>query len=213
MTLVKAEPTAEQAAHFARLAQIASDQLFSHLFGSRAQTVLKSMFPQRDNDNSFVYTRFLIEGESIAGMLHAYPAADARRHGSRSNWLYLRYAAWQLPRLLALGFLLRDLLDFLASNLDDDDFYIAMLALYQPYRGRGHSKTLLHEAERLAAARGLTRLALDVDERNSVALAAYQRAGFEQVAQSKKVTLEGESWGLLRLTKPLASSRRPARAK
>lgn len=213
MTLVKAEPTAEQAAHFARLAQIASDQLFSHLFGSRARIVLESMFLRRDNDNSYHYTRFLLEGESIAGMLHAYPAADARRHAARSSWLYLRYAAWQLPRALALGFMLRDLLEFLASNLDDGNFYIAMLAIYQPYRGRGHSKTLLIQAERLAAARGLTRLALDVDERNRIALAAYRRAGFKQFAQSKKVTLEGETWGLLRLAKPLAPSPPAARAK
>ncbi len=213
MTLVKAEPTAEQAAHFARLAQIASDQLFSHLFGSRAQTVLASMFRQRGNDSSFVYTRLLIEGDAIAGMLHAYPAADARLHAARSIWLYLQYAAWQMPRAVALGFMLRDLLDFLASNLDDGDFYIAMLAIYQAYRGRGHSKTLLQEAERLAAAHGLTRLALDIDERNNVALAAYKRAGFKQIAQSKKVTLEGESWGLLRLAKPLAPSPPAAQAK
>lgn len=213
MTLSKAEPTAEQAAHFARLAQIASDQFFSLLFGSRAQTVLESMFRQRDNDNSYLYTRFLLEGDSIAGMLQAYPAADARRNAARSNWMYLRYAGWQLPRALALGFAFRHLLEFLASNLDDGDFYIAMLAIYQPYRGRGRSKTLLNQAERQAAARGLTRLALDVDERNSVALAAYKRAGFEQSAQSKKVTLEGDTWGLLRLTKPIAPSQRAARAK
>lgn len=213
MPLIKAEPTAAHAAHFARLAQIASDQFYSHLFGSRGQTVLESMFLQRDNDCSYIYTRFLLEGNSIVGMLHAYPAADARQQAARSTRLYLRHAAWQIPRALALGFVLRDLLEFLASNLDDGDLYIAMLAIYQPYRGQGHSKTLLMQAERLAAARGLTRLALDVDERNRIALAAYSRAGFEQIAQSKKVKLEGESWGLLRLAKPLAPSPPAAPAK
>ena len=213
MPLIKAKPTAEQAAHFARLAQIASDQFFAHLFGSRAQTVLESMFLRRDNDNSFIYTSFVLEDDSIAGMLQAYPAADARRQAARSTRLYLRHAAWQIPRALALGFMLRDLLEFLTSNLDDGDLYIAMLAIYPPYRGRGHSKTLLMQAERLAAARGLTRLALDVDERNRIALAAYRGAGFEQIAQSKKVKLEGESWGLLRLAKPLAPSPTAAPAK
>jgi len=205
MTLLKAEPKSEYAAHFARLAQIASDQFFTHIFGSRADAVLESMFRQRDNDLSHAYTSFLLEDGRIAGMLHAYSAADARRYATRSNWLYLRYAALQIPRFLAIGFLLRDILDFLGSNLDDGDFYVAMLAIYPSYRGLGHSKTLLNQAERLAAARGCSRLTLDVDERNHIALAAYQRTGFKQIAQSKRVKLSDENWGLLRLAKPAAS--------
>ena len=47
------------------------------------------------------------------------------------------------------------------------------------------------------------RLALDVDERNAVARAAYQRAGFEQIGESKKATIDGERWGMLRLAKPV----------
>lgn len=209
MTLIAAQPTSEQASHFARLAQIASDQFFQHLFGSRAGAVLESMFLLRDNDNSHRYTTFLLQDDRIAGMLHGYPATDARRHAARSHWLYLRYAAWQMPRMLALGFLLRDLLDFLGNNLHDGDFYLAMLAIDQPYRGRGQSKTLIQECERRARERGCDRLTLDVDERNHIARAAYARAGFEQWAQSKKVKLEGERFGLLRLVKPIAPKAAP----
>ena len=209
MTMISAQPSAEQAAHFARLAQIASDQFFTHLLGSRAQTVLESMFKRRDNDNSHAFTTFLLAEGRIAGLLQAYPAADARRHAARGNWLYFRYGLWQIPRLLVLGYALRELLDFLGSDLETGDFYIAMLALYPAYRGRGHSKTLLAQAETLAAERGCCRLALDVEEGNRIALAAYRRAGFEQIAASKAVALDGDRWRLLRLAKAIAPNSPP----
>ena len=62
---------------------------------------------------------------------------------------------------------------------------------------------ILNYAARLAAERGSSRLTLDVDERNAVAIAAYRRAGFKQIDESKKIQHQGESWGLLRLAKPL----------
>ena len=204
-----AQPSSEQAAHFARLAQIASDQFFSHLFGPRAQTVLSSMFQEPDNENSHAHTTFLQEGGAIAGMLHAYPAIEARRCARRSIWLYLRYASWQLPRALAVGLRLSNIMEFLGSDLDDGDFYIAMLAIYPQFRRRGHSKTLLNHAEDLAVSHNCSRLALDVDERNQIARAIYCRAGFQQIAQSKKVDLEGERFAILRLAKPPSPSLAP----
>lgn len=209
MTLIAARPTADHATHFARLAQIASDDMFTHFFGSRARAALESMFLARENDNSHAHTTFLLEAEEVAGMLQAYPAALARQHEARTLWLYLRYAAWQLPRALVVGFMLRDILDFLGGNLDDEDFYIAFLAVYPPYRGRGHSKTLLKEAERLATLHGCSRLSLDVDERNHIARAAYQRFGFATVAHSKEVKIEGERHRVLRLSKRIAPKPAP----
>ncbi len=206
MRLAPAAPTADEARHFAQLAQIAGDDVFTHLFGSRARAVLEAMFLLRDNDSSHAHTTFLHEDEAIAGMLQACPAAVARRRETRTLWLYLRYAAWQIPRALVVGFLLRDLLDFLGGSLEDDDFYILFLAIYPAYRGRGHSKTLLQEAERLAAFHDCSRLTLDVDEGNDIARAAYARAGFLQIARSKEVEIEGERHRLLRLAKPIAPS-------
>ena len=132
MTLIAAQPTAEQAAHFAALAQIAADEIFTHLFGSRARATLESMFQARDNDNSHAHATFLLEDEAIAGMLHAYPATLARQHEARTLWLYLWHAAWQLPRALVVGWMLREILDFLGSNLDDEDFYIVFWRSTRP---------------------------------------------------------------------------------
>ena len=55
-------------------------------------------------------------------------------------------------------------------------------------------------------AHACSRLTLDVDERNHIARAAYRRARFKQIAQSKKLHESGECWGLLRLANPLEAT-------
>ena len=182
---------------------MAADDVFTVVFGSRARAVLEAMFLRLDNDNSHVYTTFLLHDGAVAGMLHAYPAAAAERQAGRTGWLYLRFARWQLPRALLSGLWMSSLLDFVGGNLEREDCYIAMLALYPGFRGRGYSRALLVEAQRRARQCGCTRLKLDVDERNRVARAAYAAAGFQQIDASKEVRLDGERFRLLRLAKPV----------
>ena len=161
------------------------------------------MFLRADNDYSHRHCTFLQAGESVAGMIHAYSAEQASANARQSLWLTLYYARWQIFRCLIVGFALRDILDFLGADLAPGDFYIAMVALYLPYRRHGHSKTLLEKASGLAIRQGCSRLTLDVEDRNHIAIAAYQRAGFTISAESKKINYAGERWGLLRMVKPL----------
>ena len=203
MTLIPAQATPDHARHFVQLAQIAADDIFLELFGKKADAVLESMFMQTNNDNSYSYTSFLPVEGAVAGMLTAYTAEEARSHANRTMWLMLRYAGLQSLRFLAVSVLLGDILGFLGSNLEADDFYIAMVAIYPRFRRRGHSQAILNHAGRLAVQRGSSRLALDVDERNQIAIAAYHRAGFVQIDESKKIRHQGERWRLLRLAKPV----------
>ncbi len=202
MELIAGQPVREQAVHFAKLAEIASDDFFSVLFGSRANAVLEAMFLLPRNDNSHKHTTFLLDDEAIAGMLQAYSAREARARA----WLYLRFARWQALRALAVALRVSRLLDFVGGNLAPNDFYIAMLALYPAYRGRGCGKRLLQEAEGLAQARGCTRLTLDVEAGNEVARGVYAAAGFQQIDASDEVRLGGEVFRLLRLAKPVEPS-------
>lgn len=114
----------------------------------------------------------------------------------------LRHARLQALRFFFSALVLRDILGFIGENLDPEDYYISMLAIYPAFRGLSYSKALLAEVERLAVEQNCVRLALDVDERNVVARAAYRRAGFGQIGESKKVTIDGQRWGMLRLAKP-----------
>ena len=201
MKLRPADATTDDAQHFIHLAQMAGEDVFTELLGNQAEAALGAMFLREDNDFSFRHTTLLSDGGTIAGMLHAYAAGVAK--SARTTRLLLRFAGWQLPRLLAVGLMLGPALEFLGSHLDDSDFYISFLAIHPAYRGRGLSQTLLDQAARLARERRCTRLALDVDDRNHIAIGAYHKAGFAQVAASKKVRQGGERWGLLRLAKTL----------
>ena len=204
MTFAPATSTAADAQAFYDLAQMAADDLFTHLLGGRAPHTLGSMFQRDDNELSHSMSRFLLDQGEIAGLLHSYPAAWAQARSQRTLWLYLRYAGWQSLRFMAVAVLLRDVFGFLGENLAPDDFYIAFLAVHPQYRGRGHSKTLLAEAHRLALARSCSRLVLDVDESNTIARAAYAGAGFKQIDQSPLARIGDDSFRVLRLAKPVA---------
>lgn len=201
MNLTPANASTIHAQHFIRLAQMAGDDIFTTLLGNRAAPALEAMFLREDNDFSFRHTTLLSDGAAIAGMLHGCSAREA--NDKRTSWLFLRHAGWQLPRLLAIGLMLGPILDFVGSNLDDDDFYISFLAIDPAYRGRGLSQILLEHARRLTLESRCTRLTLDVDERNHIAIGAYHKAGFVRVAASKRIRQGGDHWGLLRLAKTL----------
>ncbi len=203
MNVLPAYSRIDHARHFFQLAQMASDDLFAPLFGARSAAVLESMFLAADNDFSHLNTRFLLADEEIAGLLHAYPARYAKANSQRTLWLMLRYARLEIFRFFMLAFALRDIFAFMDDRLESDDLYIAMLAIYPEFRGRGFSKALLTQAHQLALERSCSRLALDVDKRNTIARAAYRSAGFTPVAESKDVKLNGESLQLLRMVKPV----------
>ncbi|MCY3779220.1 MAG: GNAT family N-acetyltransferase [Chloroflexi bacterium] len=205
MSFISAQAGRDHAEHFYRLAQMAADELYTQLFGSRARAVLHVMFLREQNEFSHRHTRFLLVEGEIVGMLHGFRAEEAQTNSGKTLWLMLRYAGLQVFRFLFIVIVLRDILGFTGER-DSGDFYILFVAIYPRFRGRGYSKRLLGEAERMSFEQNCARLSLDVDERNAVARAAYRRAGFEQISESKKVTIDNERWGVLRLAKSVTPS-------
>ena len=204
MQLIPARPTHEDARHFADLAQIAADQLFTELVGSRANALLRGMYLRADNENSHRHCMFIrVDGE-VAGMIHAQSAMSMQAHRTRSFLLMLWLAGRGLPRFLLMMLLLGELLSFAGENLEDGDFYITFVALYPQFRGRGLSKALLRHAEDSARRDDCKRLALDVDAKNAVAIGAYERVGFRRIAASAVKELGGETVQLLRMAKDLS---------
>ena len=203
MQLTPARPTPEDARHFTELAQIAADQLFTELVGSRADALLRGMYLRADNENSHRHCMFIrVDGE-VAGMIHAQSAMSMRAHRTRSFLLMLWLAGWGLPRFLMMMLLLGDLLSFAGENLADDDFYITFVALYPQFRGRGLSKALLQHAQDSARRTGCKRLALDVDAKNAIAIAAYERVSFRRIAASAVKEIDGETVQLQRMVKDI----------
>lgn len=208
--LVAARPTAADARHFANLAQIASDQLFSQLFGGRAIPLLQGMFLREDNEFSCRHCTFIQHDGETAGLIHAHSAATSQAQELRSFLLMLRLAGWQLPRFFLMLLMLRGLLGFAGQRLAADDYYITFVALYPAFRGRGLSKRLLAHVEESALRESCARLVLDVAADNAIAIAAYQRVGFQQINASSIVKDGDKAVQLLRLAKDLSA---PAPAK
>ena len=199
--MMSAQPNPEHARHFANLAQIASDGFYSQLLGAKANAILASIFQHPNNDNSFAYTTFLMEDNSVAGMLNGFTADQKQVIGNQTEQLILKYATWRFARYIAVGILLHDITNFIVKHLSKKDYYIQMVAIYPQFRGHGYSKTILNHAHEVAESYACNRLVLDVDERNSVAINAYHKFGFQIIDESNKIQFDGEPWGLLRMAK------------
>lgn len=199
--IISASSTTHHAEHFAKLAQIASDNLYTELLGSKANAILAATFEEPRNNNSFEVTHFLKQGDDIMGMINGYTAEQKLDFGDRSERLILKYGGWRYIRYLVLGLMLHDITGFIGNNLLSDDFYIQMVAIYPAFRGRGYSKLLLNHAQKLAERQDCRQLVLDVDERNHIAIAAYHKVGFKIITESKKILDEGSRWGILRMAR------------
>lgn len=214
MTLIKAQASADHAYHFAQLAQLSSEGIFSDFFGKRANTIIEATFLQKANENCHEYTRFLQQNGEIAGMIHTYSAADFHAFEHRSMWLYVRYSRLQLFRGILHLYRLRNALKFYNSSLQKGDSYIGYLAIYPPYRGRSLSRTLINYAVELAEREGRARLVTDVYERNKHAISIYLRDGFEQIGKSASFTFDGKNATVISMAKrlePNSSRSAPAR--
>lgn len=203
MSMIPATPTPDHADHFAGLAQIASDNLYTHLLGKQAHRILAGLFCKPDNDNSYQFTHFLQDSGHIAGMVNGWTTAQKQHNDRYNEQLVRHFAGWRYLQYISVGLYLSEVTEFIGTNLDDHDFYIQMVAIYPEFRGHGHSKKLLNHAHDLAVAQACRRLVLDVDERNSVAIRAYKKMDFTVIDESQKRKDDGIRWGMLRMAKSL----------
>lgn len=74
-----------------------------------------------------------------------------------------------------------DFLDyFVLCDIEDDDFYIAEIAIDDSLRGQGLGKKVLLDAIDYAKSKGYRRVILDADFRNDGAKKLYERIGFKE---------------------------------
>ena len=91
----------------------------------------------------------------------------------------------------SLRFIMIDILDSIfLSDLEDDDYYYAIIAVDEKSRGQGIGSFILNEGIKLAKEKGCKRVVLDVDIENKGALRLYERFGFRKFNE-KIVSLRG----------------------
>jgi ribosomal protein S18 acetylase RimI-like enzyme len=72
-------------------------------------------------------------------------------------------------------------------NMAPHTWYVHVLAAYPEHRGRGIGAALLTEADKLAAAAGVSGLSLVVSDTNTGARRLYERSGYREDARRKMV--------------------------
>ncbi|NYB51772.1 MAG: GNAT family N-acetyltransferase [Methanobacteriaceae archaeon] len=81
----------------------------------------------------------------------------------------------------SLRFIMLEILDSIfMSDLDDDDYYFAIVAVDEQARGQGIGSFILEEGIKIARKKGCKRAVLDVDIENEGALRLYERFGFKK---------------------------------
>lgn len=91
----------------------------------------------------------------------------------------------------SLRFIMIDIIDIIfLSDLEDDDYYYAIVAVEENSRGQGIGSFILEEGIKLAKNKGCKRAVLDVDIENEGALRMYERFGFKKFKE-KSLSLLG----------------------
>ena len=81
----------------------------------------------------------------------------------------------------SVRFIMIEIIDSIfLSRLEEDDFYYAIVAVDEHFRGQGIGSFILEEGIKLAREKGCRRAVLDVDIENDGALRLYERFGFRK---------------------------------
>ena len=141
----------------------------------RAQRLLRRLYPQPAHTASWEVCRVAVVGDEVVGVLAAFPTRQGDALARRFVRLTLLHSPpWRIPPLM------RHLRATAAVSPHPPDrmLYVDALATAASHRRHGVARTLLAEADRMAAAAGLDGVALDTGIENRAARALYERSGF-----------------------------------
>jgi ribosomal protein S18 acetylase RimI-like enzyme len=154
------------------------DILFGFGDHQRALQAISTFFVQPDNRFSYLLTSIAEMDGQVAGALLAYPGEQALPlMFSLARPIFREYGIINSLRLMALS--LRYLSPY--KENEPDEFYIAHLARYSQFQGKGVGTTLLNHAQKLAGEAGFTKCSLMVDIDNHTARSLYSKLGYQAV--------------------------------
>ena len=157
-------PDIHDVSKVARLVYDVDYRTFDMLF-KNSQSAIKTIaddLPKRDTDDFFKV--ILDDDNNIIGVLIIYTA-------NTSHKFYLKS-----PRLLIV-----DILDhFVLCDIEEDDLYLAELAIDSSLRGQGIGKKVVWDVINYAKSKNYKRVTLDADFRNTGAKSLYERIGFKE---------------------------------
>ncbi|AXV40288.1 N-acetyltransferase [Methanobacterium sp. BAmetb5] len=124
------------------------------------------------NEHTYVVTN---DDQEIMGVL---VCSAGKRMGTISEF---KFFAGNFNLIDAFKLAMIEIIDSIfLSDLEEEDFYYAIVAVDESARGRGIGSFILEEGIKMAREKGCRRAVLDVDIENEGALRLYERSGFKK---------------------------------
>jgi ribosomal protein S18 acetylase RimI-like enzyme len=156
----------------------ADAETFDFFFGNKENASQKLGKLVSIGDNNLGYPQIYVvtnDDHQIMGVM-VYSAGN-----KRGTMQELKVLLHNFNILDSLRFLMIELVDgIFLSRLEEDDFYYAIVAVDEHFRGQGVGSFILEEGIKLAREKGCRRAVLDVDIENDGALRLYERFGFRK---------------------------------
>jgi len=162
---------------------------------------LRALFISPNNRFSFDRTHMIWQDGQVAGLLLAFPGYEIR---SRNMNFMLQsvnvYGFRDYLRLILIFFQV-----FAAKETENDEFYIAHLAVSPEFRRKGLAKMMLARVDQAAQDANLNRVSLLVEIGNEAAIELYRQTGFVTTHTLETPGLEKKfhSPGYHRMVKPI----------
>lgn len=140
-------------------------------------------------DNNLGYQQIYVVTNDMQELMGVLVYSIGKRNSliSESKFVFSNFNLFDFIRLVMIEII--D--DIFLSKVDDDDFYYAIVAVDEKFRGNGVGSFILEEGIRIAREKGCMRAVLDVDIENEGALRLYQRFGFKKF---KERIISGLGW-------------------
>lgn len=173
--------TPEDSDDAAKLIFMTGPGIFKYLFypqDDKACGVLKRLFEFDINEFSYLNVTIAEIQSKICGLIHCVDRT-AMRQNHRAMGRKMIMAMGLFPALLRMPRSIQ--FESLFPDIDADTLYVGHLATFETFRGQGIAGKLLSFGEQQARQKSLSKLALDVEIDNKLAIAVYQRYGFKNV--------------------------------
>ncbi|MFC2069602.1 GNAT family N-acetyltransferase [Chloroflexota bacterium] len=182
------QPDNNESDDCARLIYISGPHLYSYSFIEKEPEIyeLFKLFYKQPG-NAYSKENVVVEEENgkIRGLILAYPASDMKILTMKTlKCIKGMFMIAGVLNFIKMLFRLR--LNTYLPGLENDEFFISNLAVFEEYRGKGIAVKLLEKAEEMAIEKGLNKLSLYMEIDNSQAERVYEKFGFREV---KKVVL------------------------
>lgn len=151
-------------------------EMYNFFFNRKenAVKIIKKLLKEGNNSLGHEHTYIITEDNRVLGLLvYSIGNETSRKEDYRAFFKVLN--PWD-----ALKFTIFDILDgLILSDLRENDYYLACVAVNENFRGRGIGTFILEKAKELASEEGCARIVLDVDLENEGALRLYEKSGFK----------------------------------